>query len=161
MPKPVPGVLRSTAARFYNGYRDRLAMFEEKCEVAPGVVVRLTGGHTPGHSVVELTSGGDRLMFALTPCSRSRSTVPTGTTALNMTVRSRLVFAFVFIRELVESRGLLVAAFDIRLGNRNGKPTPIGSSPPSDAPGVRFNPLGDFVTQRATPTPIVRAADRC
>ena len=31
--------------------------------VAPGVVVRRTGGHTPGHSVVRLASGGDHLTF--------------------------------------------------------------------------------------------------
>jgi glyoxylase-like metal-dependent hydrolase (beta-lactamase superfamily II) len=28
------------------------------------VVVRRTGGHTPGHSVVRLASGGERLTFA-------------------------------------------------------------------------------------------------
>jgi len=28
------------------------------------VIVRRTGGHTPGHSVVRLASGGDRLTFA-------------------------------------------------------------------------------------------------
>jgi glyoxylase-like metal-dependent hydrolase (beta-lactamase superfamily II) len=32
--------------------------------VAPGVLVHRTGGHTPGHSVVRLASGGDRLTFA-------------------------------------------------------------------------------------------------
>lgn len=64
MPTPVPDVLRSTAASFYNEYRDRLQIFEDRHEVAPGVVVRLTGGHTPGHSVVDLASGGERLMFA-------------------------------------------------------------------------------------------------
>ncbi|WP_229724118.1 MBL fold metallo-hydrolase [Oxalicibacterium solurbis] len=64
MPKPVPGVLRTTATSFYNEYRDRLQIFEDKYEVAPGVVVRLTGGHTPGHSVVDLTSDGERLTFA-------------------------------------------------------------------------------------------------
>jgi len=32
--------------------------------VAPGVLVRRTGGHTPGHSVVRLASGNDRLTFA-------------------------------------------------------------------------------------------------
>ena len=32
--------------------------------MAPGVLVRRTGGHTPGHSVVRLASGGDRLTFA-------------------------------------------------------------------------------------------------
>jgi hypothetical protein len=42
----------------------RLQTFEEKHEVAPGVVVCRTGGHTPGHSIVRLASGGDRLTFA-------------------------------------------------------------------------------------------------
>src|SRR5690606_744045 len=64
MPKPVPPVLRSTATSFYNEYRDRLRTFEDRYEVAPGVTVRLTGGHTPGHAVVDLVSGGERLMFA-------------------------------------------------------------------------------------------------
>ena len=32
--------------------------------MAPGVLVTRTGGHTPGHSVVRLASGGDRLTFA-------------------------------------------------------------------------------------------------
>lgn len=64
MPTPVPDVLRSTATRFLNEYRDRLRIFQDRYEVAPGVVVRLTGGHTPGHSVVDLTSDGERLTFA-------------------------------------------------------------------------------------------------
>jgi glyoxylase-like metal-dependent hydrolase (beta-lactamase superfamily II) len=37
---------------------------ETDYEVAPGVVVCRTGGHTPGHSVVRLASGGERLTFA-------------------------------------------------------------------------------------------------
>jgi glyoxylase-like metal-dependent hydrolase (beta-lactamase superfamily II) len=46
-------------------YRSYLRPFEEEYEVvAPGVVVHRTGGHTPGHSVVRLASGGDRLTFA-------------------------------------------------------------------------------------------------
>lgn len=64
MPSPVPEVLRSTANQFMAEYGSRLQTFEEEYEVAPGVVVRRTGGHTPGHSVVHLTSGGDRLTFA-------------------------------------------------------------------------------------------------
>ncbi|MGE0155037.1 MAG: MBL fold metallo-hydrolase [Reyranellaceae bacterium] len=63
MPGPVPGVLRSTARRFADEYQSRLRIFEEQYEVAPGVLVWRTGGHTPGHSVVRLTSGGDRLTF--------------------------------------------------------------------------------------------------
>ena len=53
-----------TAQRFLREYRSYLRTFEEQHEVAPGVLVTRTGGHTPGHSVVRLTSGGDRLMFA-------------------------------------------------------------------------------------------------
>jgi glyoxylase-like metal-dependent hydrolase (beta-lactamase superfamily II) len=63
MPGPVPGVLRSTARRFASEYQSQLRIFEEEHEVAPGVLVWRTGGHTPGHSVVRLTSGGDRLTF--------------------------------------------------------------------------------------------------
>lgn len=64
MPDGFPDALRATAQRFLSEYRSQLRLFEEKHEVAPGVVVVRTGGHTPGHSVVRLSSGGDRLTFA-------------------------------------------------------------------------------------------------
>lgn len=64
MPSPIPDVLRATAQRFLSEYRSQLRMFEERHEVAPGVVVSRTGGHTPGHCVVRLSSGGERLTFA-------------------------------------------------------------------------------------------------
>jgi glyoxylase-like metal-dependent hydrolase (beta-lactamase superfamily II) len=64
MPSPVPNVLRTTARQFLNEYGSQLQIFEEEFEVAPGVVVWRTGGHTPGHSVVRVTSGGERLTFA-------------------------------------------------------------------------------------------------
>jgi glyoxylase-like metal-dependent hydrolase (beta-lactamase superfamily II) len=64
MPSAVPDVLRSAAKRFASEYHSHLRLFDEEYEVAPGVVVRRTGGHTPGHSVVCLASGGDRLTFA-------------------------------------------------------------------------------------------------
>lgn len=64
MPAPVPDVLRSTASRFLDVYRSQLRPFETEYEVAPGVRVCRTGGHTPGHSIVRLESGGDRLTFA-------------------------------------------------------------------------------------------------
>jgi glyoxylase-like metal-dependent hydrolase (beta-lactamase superfamily II) len=64
MPQGFPDALRRTARRFLNEYRGRLRPFEVEYEVAPGVVVRRTGGHTPGHSVVRLASGSNRLMFA-------------------------------------------------------------------------------------------------
>jgi glyoxylase-like metal-dependent hydrolase (beta-lactamase superfamily II) len=64
MPQGFPDALRSAAKRFMDKYRSQVRTFEEEHEVAPGVVVQRTGGHTPGHSVVRLASGGDRLMFA-------------------------------------------------------------------------------------------------
>lgn len=64
MPPGFPDALRSAAKRFTKEYRNHLRTFEDEHEVAPGVVARRTGGHTPGHSVVRLASGGDRLTFA-------------------------------------------------------------------------------------------------
>lgn len=64
MPQGFPDALRSTAKRFVNAYHNQLQQFDEEHEVAPGVIVHRTGGHTPGHSVVRLASGGDRMMFA-------------------------------------------------------------------------------------------------
>jgi glyoxylase-like metal-dependent hydrolase (beta-lactamase superfamily II) len=64
MPQGFPDALRRAAKQFVSDYRSQLRPFEEEYEVAPGVVARRTGGHTPGHSVVRLASGGDRLTFA-------------------------------------------------------------------------------------------------
>ncbi|WP_407529475.1 MBL fold metallo-hydrolase [Methylobacterium oryzisoli] len=64
MPSGFPDALRSAAKRFTREYRSALRPFAEEHEVAPGVVVHRTGGHTPGHSVVRLASGKDRLTFA-------------------------------------------------------------------------------------------------
>ncbi|MGV0794890.1 MBL fold metallo-hydrolase [Mycolicibacterium sp. XJ1819] len=64
MPQGVPDALRSAASRFLAEYRNRLRPFETEYEVAPGVLISRTGGHTPGHSVVRLASGGERLTFA-------------------------------------------------------------------------------------------------
>ncbi|WP_434712031.1 MBL fold metallo-hydrolase [Rhizobium sp. YTUHZ045] len=64
MPPGFPDALRATAKRFLSEYGSHLTLFDEQSEVAPGVVAQRTGGHTPGHSVVRLASGGDRLTFA-------------------------------------------------------------------------------------------------
>jgi glyoxylase-like metal-dependent hydrolase (beta-lactamase superfamily II) len=64
MPAGFPDALRRAAKRFLKEYDSQLRPFEAEYEVAPGVAVRRTGGHTPGHSVVRLASGGDRLTFA-------------------------------------------------------------------------------------------------
>jgi glyoxylase-like metal-dependent hydrolase (beta-lactamase superfamily II) len=64
MPPGFPDALRATAKRFVKEHGSYLRTFEDEHEVAPGVVVRRTGGHTPGHSVVRLASGGEGLTFA-------------------------------------------------------------------------------------------------
>ncbi|OBB26220.1 MBL fold metallo-hydrolase [Mycolicibacterium peregrinum] len=64
MPQPIPDVLRRVASQFLDDYRGQLRTFETEYEVAPGVLVTRTGGHTPGHSVVRLDSGGEKLTFA-------------------------------------------------------------------------------------------------
>lgn len=63
MPPGFPDALRAAAKRFTKDYHNQLRQFDEEYEVAPGVVVRRTGGHTPGHSVVRVSSGGDALTF--------------------------------------------------------------------------------------------------
>ena len=64
MPAPVPGALRSIASRFLDEYRGHMRTFESEYEVAPGVLISRTGGHTPGHSIVRLASRGEGLTFA-------------------------------------------------------------------------------------------------
>jgi glyoxylase-like metal-dependent hydrolase (beta-lactamase superfamily II) len=64
MPPGFPDALRRTAKRFLNEFGSNLRPFESEYEVAPGVLIQRTGGHTPGHSVVRLASGGERLTFA-------------------------------------------------------------------------------------------------
>jgi glyoxylase-like metal-dependent hydrolase (beta-lactamase superfamily II) len=64
MPQGFPDALRAAAKRFTREYQSQLRLFDDQHEVAPGVVVRRTGGHTPGHSVVRIVSGRDALTFA-------------------------------------------------------------------------------------------------
>jgi len=64
MPPGFPDALRRTAKRFLNEFGSYLRPFESEYEAAPGVLIQRTGGHTPGHSVVRLASGGERLTFA-------------------------------------------------------------------------------------------------
>lgn len=64
MPAAIPPVLRQTAAQFLDLYRGQLRTFENEYEVAPGVLLRRTGGHTPGHSIVRIESRGEALTFA-------------------------------------------------------------------------------------------------
>ena len=110
MPQGFPDALR----------RDRQAVRERVPQPAAAVRGGVRGGagrgrpshrrHTPGHSVVRVASGGDRLTFAGDArVRRSGSTTPSGTTASNTTPRRRPASASSLLRELAATREPLVA----------------------------------------------------
>lgn len=57
-------IIRSSSHKFLDAFQSELRPFDKEYQVAPGVVVTMTGGHTPGHSVVRISSRGERLTFA-------------------------------------------------------------------------------------------------
>ncbi|QSN63108.1 MBL fold metallo-hydrolase [Caballeronia sp. M1242] len=63
MPEAVPPALRKAAATFMELYGDNIVKFDREVEVATGVSARVTGGHTPGHCVVDVASNGEKLTF--------------------------------------------------------------------------------------------------
>jgi len=63
MPPALADLARKASLDFLKEYSSYLHLFDQEAEVADGVTVSLTGGHTPGHSVVRVRSGNDRLMF--------------------------------------------------------------------------------------------------
>lgn len=64
MPPTLAALARKASLDFMSVYGRHIRTFKDEAEVAPGVSVTRTGGHTPGHSVVRVKSGKDRLMFA-------------------------------------------------------------------------------------------------
>jgi len=64
MPPGFPDALRATALHFLAEYGDYLRTFDDQQEIATGVTVVRTGGHTPGHSIVRVASAGNALTFA-------------------------------------------------------------------------------------------------
>src|SRR3954467_15594262 len=109
MPPGFPDALRSTAKQFAKEYRSQLWTFEEKSEVAPGVVVHRTGGHTPGHSVVRLASGGDRLTFAGDAVFAAGFEHPDWFNGFEHDPEEAVRVRVRLLRELAETGGLLVA----------------------------------------------------
>ncbi|KWF56008.1 MBL fold metallo-hydrolase [Burkholderia pseudomultivorans] len=63
MPETVPPALRKAAAKFVELYSENIVQFDRVVEVAAGVSARVTGGHTPGHCVVDVASKGEKLTF--------------------------------------------------------------------------------------------------
>jgi glyoxylase-like metal-dependent hydrolase (beta-lactamase superfamily II) len=109
MPPGFPDALRSAAKRFTKEYRSHLRPFEEEYEVAPGVVVHRTGGHTPGHSVVRLASGGDRLTFAGDAVFAVGFEHPEWYNGFEHDPEEAARVRVRLLRELAETGGLLVA----------------------------------------------------
>ena len=109
MPPGFPDALRSTAKRFVKEYRSQLHTFEEEYEVAPGVVVTRTGGHTPGHSVVRVVSGGDRLTFAGDLVFAVGFEHPEWYNGFEHDPEESARVRINLLRELADTRGLLVA----------------------------------------------------
>jgi glyoxylase-like metal-dependent hydrolase (beta-lactamase superfamily II) len=106
----MPEVLRSAARRFADEYRSQLRPFEAGYEVAPGVVVRRTGGHTPGHSVVRLASGGDRLTFLGDAVFQDHFDRPDWYNAFDHDPEEAVRVRVRLLRELAATREPLVAA---------------------------------------------------
>ncbi|WP_133645961.1 MBL fold metallo-hydrolase [Paraburkholderia flava] len=63
MPEAVPPALRKAAEKFVTLYSENIVQFDQTVEVAAGVSARVTGGHTPGHCVVDVASKGEKLTF--------------------------------------------------------------------------------------------------
>ena len=106
----MPHVLRSAAVQFADEYRSQLRLFETEYEVAPGVVVRRTGGHTPGHSVVRLASDGDRLTFLGDSVFQDHFDRPDWYNAFDHDPEEAVRVRVSLLRELAASREPLVAA---------------------------------------------------
>jgi glyoxylase-like metal-dependent hydrolase (beta-lactamase superfamily II) len=106
----MPDVLRSAAGRFLDKYHSQLRPFETEYEVAPGVVVRRIGGHTPGHSVVHLASGGDRLTFLGDAVFPDHFDRPDWYNAFDHDPEEAVRVRVRLLRELAASREPLVAA---------------------------------------------------
>jgi glyoxylase-like metal-dependent hydrolase (beta-lactamase superfamily II) len=106
----MPHVLRSAAARFADRYRSQLRTFEAEYEVAPGVLVHRTGGHTPGHSVVRLASGGERLTFLGDAVFQDHFERPDWHNAFDHDPEEAVRVRVGLLRELAASREPLVAA---------------------------------------------------
>src|SRR6201996_3792247 len=77
MPEAVPPALRKAAEKFVKLYSENIVQFDQTVEVAAGVSARVTGGHTPGHCVVDVASKGEKRTFEGDPIFEAGSTKPT------------------------------------------------------------------------------------
>ncbi len=109
MPPGFPDALSAAAKQFRNEYEDQLQLFDDEFQVAPGVVVARTGGHTPGHSVVRVASSKDRLMFAGDAVFAVGFEHPDWHNGFEHDPEEAARVRVRLLRELAETGGLLVA----------------------------------------------------
>jgi glyoxylase-like metal-dependent hydrolase (beta-lactamase superfamily II) len=105
-----PDKLRSAEERFVDAYRGQLRPFDAEHEVAPGVIVRCTGGHTLGHSVVRIESGGDRLTFLGDAVFQNHFDHPDWHNAFDHDPEQAIRVRIRLLRELAATREPLVAS---------------------------------------------------
>jgi glyoxylase-like metal-dependent hydrolase (beta-lactamase superfamily II) len=109
-PERFPEALKSAADRFVEQYRSQLRPFEGEYEVAPGVVVRCNGGHTPGHSVVRVASGGKALTFLGDSVFPDHFDRPDWFNGFDHEPEEAVRVRVKLLRELAASREMMVAA---------------------------------------------------
>lgn len=109
MPEGFPDALRRAAGLFMQDFSAQLRPFEDEYQVAPGVLVTRTGGHTPGHSIVRLSSGGDRLTFAGDAVFQVGFEQPEWHNGFEHDPEEAARVRIALLRELAASRELLVA----------------------------------------------------
>lgn len=102
--------LRAVAQRFLDAYSGQLRPFEDEAEVAPGVRVTRTGGHTPGHSVIRVASGSDRLTFLGDAVFQDHFDRPDWFNAFDHDPEEAVRVRVDLLREFASTREMLVAA---------------------------------------------------
>jgi len=109
MPQGFPDALRRPLSGSREKYQSQLRLFDDEHQVAPGVVVRRTGGHTPGHKRVRIAAGSDALTFAGDAVFTVGSINPAGTTAFEHDPEEAARVRVRLLRQLAETGELLVA----------------------------------------------------
>ncbi len=102
--------LRAVAQRFLDAYSGQLRPFEDDAEVAPGVRATRTGGHTPGHSVIRVASGSDRLTFLGDAVFQDHFDRPDWFNAFDHDPEEAVRVRVDLLREFARTREMLVAA---------------------------------------------------
>lgn len=64
MPRPAAQRFVTSARKNLTAIRERLTFIDREVEILPGIAMMAAPGHTPGHTAISISSGGDRLLYA-------------------------------------------------------------------------------------------------